>query len=388
MATPRIPVEPSVLVWARESLNLERPDAASKIGVSINVLSEWESGERQPTINQLRKAASTYKRPLAVLLLPEPPTDFSVPQDFREGPGTPSPNLMQEIRRAHEQRLVLMDIAQLRSDLVPVPMELPSLQGAEGDPERAGSILRAFVDVPLEEQRDWSDPREALNSWIHAIETRGILVIQTNRVDIAETRGFSIHADRYPVIAVNGSDWPHPKIFTTFHELAHLGLGTSAICDLHDVHPERFDVEALCNRIAAAALLPEHAVLEAVDSRRLPGSAGWSLESLGDVSSEFKVSREATLLRLVTLGRASWHDYSQLKPQMQRRYRRAFEAQRERMREAGGGPSYYTLVARNLGRVYTSTVLEAYRSDIISSLDVATYLGIRFKQLERFESVA
>lgn len=61
-------VKPSVLKWARESLNLPLADAAKKIGVKVSKLSEWESesGGSSPTIGQLRKAANAYKRPLAV----------------------------------------------------------------------------------------------------------------------------------------------------------------------------------------------------------------------------------------------------------------------------------------------------------------------------------
>lgn len=136
--------------------------------------------------------------------------------------------------------------------------------------------------------------RDALNGWISAVEARGVLVIQTDRVDTSETRGFFIHADRYPVIAANGSDWPRPKIFTIFHELAHLGLGRGELCDLHDRPPGSEDVEAGCNRIAAATLLPADAVRGVV----------------------------ADLL----------------KPELDERYREAFEVWRERMRESPGVP--------------------------------------------------
>lgn len=387
VASERIPVEPRVLVWARESLHLAPDQAASKLGVSLNVLTEWEDGDREPTISQLRRAAKVYKRPLAVLLLPDPPLDFSVPRDFREGPTEPSPKLAEEIRRAHEQRLVMEEISNLRLDLAPEPSEVPSLSRRD-DPEVSGQRLREFVGVSVEEQQSWASARDALNEWIAAVEARGVLIIQTDRVDTSETRGFSIHADRYPVIAVNGSDWPRPKVFTIFHELAHLGLGRGGICDLHDRPPGSEDVEALCNRIAAAALLPAEAVRQTVDDLRLPRPNGWSLDALGAVARRFRVSQETALLRLVTLNRAAWDDYTRLKPELEERYREAFEARRERMRESPGGPSYYVMRARNLGRTYTSTVLDAYRADAISSLDVATYLGIRFKQLPNLESVA
>ena len=79
----RIAVVPDVIIWARESAGLAPDQAAKKLTVSVSTLDGWETGETPPTIKQLRKAAKTYRRPLAVLLLPSPPTDFLPLQDFR-----------------------------------------------------------------------------------------------------------------------------------------------------------------------------------------------------------------------------------------------------------------------------------------------------------------
>jgi transcriptional regulator with XRE-family HTH domain len=104
-------IKPSVLKWARESLNLPLPDAAKKIGVKVSKLSEWESelGGSTPTIGQLRKAAHVYKRPLAVFFLPEPPRDFDALKDFRRLPDLTrlpaTPKLSLEIRRAQMRRI-------------------------------------------------------------------------------------------------------------------------------------------------------------------------------------------------------------------------------------------------------------------------------------------
>jgi transcriptional regulator with XRE-family HTH domain len=70
----RIPIEPSVLQWARTSAGFHDGLLAAKcLSVSENTVTKWEDGSLEPTIKQLRTIAKTYKRPLAVLLLPEPP---------------------------------------------------------------------------------------------------------------------------------------------------------------------------------------------------------------------------------------------------------------------------------------------------------------------------
>lgn len=66
--TGRIPalVEPSLLKWARERASLSLEDAAHKIGVDLEQLEAWESGEGGLSIPQLKKLADVYKRPLSV----------------------------------------------------------------------------------------------------------------------------------------------------------------------------------------------------------------------------------------------------------------------------------------------------------------------------------
>jgi transcriptional regulator with XRE-family HTH domain len=79
--------KPSLLVWTRESAGLDIPSAAKKIGVKHERLTEWEQGERRPTIPQLRRLAHVYRRPIAVFYLPSPPPPIHEPRDYRRLPG-------------------------------------------------------------------------------------------------------------------------------------------------------------------------------------------------------------------------------------------------------------------------------------------------------------
>lgn len=74
-------VKPELLVWARESAGYGLTDAARKIGVAPEKLGSWEKGTARLSIHQLQKAASVYKRPLAVFYLAEPPRTFVAMRD-------------------------------------------------------------------------------------------------------------------------------------------------------------------------------------------------------------------------------------------------------------------------------------------------------------------
>ncbi|PJN93187.1 hypothetical protein CNY89_22845, partial [Amaricoccus sp. HAR-UPW-R2A-40] len=73
---PKATINPALLVWARKSAGYEPDVAAGKLGVDEERLLAWEAGDEPPSIPQLRNMAELYKRPLAVLYLPKPPTTF------------------------------------------------------------------------------------------------------------------------------------------------------------------------------------------------------------------------------------------------------------------------------------------------------------------------
>jgi transcriptional regulator with XRE-family HTH domain len=84
--TPDALIKPELLIWARQSAGFSLDAAAAKLRVSEDRLRSWEAGEARPTIAQLRTAAKTYKRPLAIFYLPEPPLDFQPLRDYRRVP--------------------------------------------------------------------------------------------------------------------------------------------------------------------------------------------------------------------------------------------------------------------------------------------------------------
>lgn len=382
MASERIPLVPAVMTWARESVGLDVEEAARKIGVSAQVVQRWESGDAEPTIAQARKMAKAYRRPLAVLLLPEPARDFDALRDFRtvDGgrPRVWSYELHTEFRRAVMQRDVALELAEIAPQALPEPAPLPSLQ-LGSSAEVAGDTLRRFLGKDNRPNR-FRTPHEALQFWIAAVEGTGVLVMQTQRIPISEMRGFSIGEWPYPVVALNGSDYPRGRLFTLVHELVHLALNATGLCDLHDgantsSEPDR--VEQFCNRVAASVLMPSADVLGIPEVASASRSKDWLVPELDELSARYSVSSEAMLLRLISLQRASWETYRRRKTD----FEDAYLAAKERDRAATGGPSYYTVKARDLGRAYATGVLEAYAGQQISGVDASEFLAVKFSQL-------
>lgn len=395
MASTRVPVEPAVLAWARKTIGLDMIAAARRVQVSPSVLEQWEGGDLQPTIKQLRRAAKAYKRPLAVLLLDDVPRDFQPLRDYRRQPVSPvaqaSPELLAEVRRAQSQRDVTIELAEVVPNLIE-PTQLPTATLDE-DPEVVGGRLRAAVGVSSETQRGFPSPDVALRTWIQATEDLGVIVVQTSGVKREEIKGFSIGDRPHPVIAMNGSDWPRQRIFTLMHELAHVSLRAGGLCDLHEVRGRKLvlsgddRVEHFCNAVAASVLMVKDHVLAIPVVLRADQSTEWDLEEIRVLARRFEVSSESLLLRLISLNRASWELYWTIKPELDSRYEEAWELRRARQRDQEGGPSYYTIKARDLGRRYVRNVLEAYSARAISSAAVSDYLDIKFNNISRLAEV-
>ena len=156
--------KPELLVWARNSAGLSIEEAAKKVGVKPERLQQWETGEKQPTINQLRKLGKAYRRPMAVFFLPEPPRDFQPLRDFRrlvaDMPVAQSPQLRVEIRRAWNRR----DLAlQLYEQLGEQPPQFSYSVSISDDPDELAGRIRHTLGMSYDKQTQFRTPYEALN---------------------------------------------------------------------------------------------------------------------------------------------------------------------------------------------------------------------------------
>ncbi len=79
-----VSVEPTVLVWARESIGMTIDEVAKKIkDTTAKTVKNWEKGKEKPTFAQIERLSFIYKRPLSAFLLSAPPIEPPFPTDFR-----------------------------------------------------------------------------------------------------------------------------------------------------------------------------------------------------------------------------------------------------------------------------------------------------------------
>ncbi|MCB2178138.1 MAG: XRE family transcriptional regulator [Actinomycetales bacterium] len=375
----RLQVNPAVLEWARTTAGLDPETAARRVGVKASRVAEWEGGDVLPTIKQLRSLAAVYQRPLAALLLPAPLEDEKRPSlpDFRRAEkraGVNSTFLLKAIVRAQRQQEALREIA----DELDWPESETYAELALSDAMdvgKAGSALRAALQVDLLPRSVQRRPDDFLRELVRRAEELGVTVIQVQRVPTADMRGFSLGEGPFPVVALNGGDWPRGKVYTLLHELAHVGLRSSGLCDFQ--HADDPDLERRCEAIAASALMPAPVFLDRLGATR---GNSLSVDAARAIGADFGASGEAAVLRMIELGRATWEDYWRLKPDFEEAYAQ-YKREEKAKSEGKDSPIYYQLKARDLGRRFIRQVLEAYGEDAISTRDVVHLLEVPYDKL-------
>jgi Zn-dependent peptidase ImmA (M78 family)/transcriptional regulator with XRE-family HTH domain len=383
----RIPVRPDVLIWARETAGLDVPTAAVRLGVKIERVEEWEAGESTPTIGQVRAMADTYHRPLAALFMAEPIKNEKLAKlpDFRRPDKHDEilPKALQSaIMRAHRQRDAIIEISE-QLELPPSETQ-PSFTLDPHDPsDELGDKLRGVLSFDSIAQSVLSDPPALLRTLVRTTESLNVMVIQVQRVDVTEMRGFSLGEGLCPLIALNGADWPRGKIYSLLHELAHVGFRSNGLCDFE--HRSDDAIERKCDQVAAATLMPKAQFLATLG--KLTGK-DLSVDDARSVGKAFGASGEAAALRMVELGRAEWADYWRLKPDFDSAYRSFKAHEREQSAGQEAAPIFYPIRTRDLGRRFIRQVLDAHGENILSTRDVTQLLGISYDKVPKLARAA
>jgi Zn-dependent peptidase ImmA (M78 family) len=165
---------------------------------------------------------------------------------------------------------------------------------------------------------------------------------------------------------LNAADAISARIFTLFHEYAHLLTAHPGMCIPEEGHAqEPKPVETFCNRVAAAFLIPR----TDLDARlpELPTD-----EAIAELAMHYRVSRYVVLGRMRTLGAVSEHAYQQTR----RRWEMQAVVAPGPTRQQKGGPSRAERCLEARGRRFVSVVLKATERGFIPASDATGYLGI------------
>jgi|SRR5690606_16233721 Zn-dependent peptidase ImmA (M78 family)/transcriptional regulator with XRE-family HTH domain len=368
----QIPINPALLVWARQRAGLSLDAAAQK----FKRIADWEAGVSAPTYPQLEALSDTLKVPIAVFFFPEPPDVPPIQETFRTLPAAELDRLPSRVRmlmrKAKAMQINLTELTQGRNPaerLITRDLQFaPNVDIAE-----MATAVRQYIGVSVQKQQEWHNDDAALKEWRTALLNVGVFVFKDAfRAD--DFSGFCLYDEEFPIIYVNNSSTKTRQIFTYFHELAHLIFHTSGIDKIRDRYIDRLvgdarQIEVICNSFAAQLLLPEDAFQRAMAGRPATEATAEAL------ATQFHVSREVIFRRLLEQGRVT-----------EGQYERAVErwnAQRQVERAPGGNP-YWTKLAY-LGREYVALALSQYHQNRINEEQLADFLDTKPRHLGALE---
>lgn len=382
-------ITPNILKWARESARMTIEDASSKISVSIGKLNEWESGASQPTIRQAKTLAKVYKRPFALFFLPDVPRDFQPLQDFRrDGSKDLSTSSVFMIREIQQKQTWMSDVmVENQEEKLPF---VGRFSIKDNPIVVAKDILTTLKIDPASYNSD-----TPMRKWIDATEKNGIFVSRTSyihsrlKLDSKELQGFAI-ADPYaPFIFINSDDWNAPQLFTLVHELAHIWIAETAISNevgLEINNKDNFHpVELFCNEVAANALMPKEVV------SNFDVSTYQNSSNLFKIAKTIGVSSFSLLVRAMNLNLITPQAYKKLKKQVDFDYHEYLKKEAEKkamLKEKGkkGGPNYFLLQLNRNSRLFTQTVLDAFRGGYIEPTVASNLLNVQVNKFSKLES--
>lgn len=382
-------ITPNVLKWARESARMSEETAAAKVTVSVDRIKEWEAGTSQPTIKQAQSLAKAYKRPFALFFLPEIPRDFQPLQDFRKkGSKTLTTSSVFIIREIQQKQTWISEVFKENHE-----EKLPFVGrfSAKDSPQKLAEDILATLRInPVSYKSD-----NPIKEWIDAAETSGIFVSRTSfihsrlKLDSQELQGFAISDPYAPFVFINSDDWNAPQLFTLVHELAHIWIAATGISN--EVEPDlskkdKFHpIELFCNEVAANALMPKEIMLT------LDASTFQTSKEVFKAAKSFGVSSFALLVRAFNLNQISASNYQKLKRQADIDYadyvrREAEKKSKLKEKDKPSGPNYFLLQLNRNSRLFTQTVLDAFRGGIIEPTLASNLLNVQVNKFQKLES--
>lgn len=378
-------INPQILVWAREKAGQSVEEVAAAFKKDPEIVLSWEKGTAAPTYVQLEKLAyKVYKRPIALFFFPEPPAEPDPRQEFRTLPDSEIEDLSPDTRHKVREAVALqLSLAELTGGINPSPRRILR-DIAVSTPVSSDAIarrVREYLGLTLKEQSGWRGKEEALKAWRTAVEDAGIFVFKDSFKQ-RDVSGFSLYDEQFALIVINNSTAPSRQIFTLFHELAHLLLHESGVTKKDDRFVETLSgdarrVEVFCNQFAAEFLVPKEEFSNAVRQ------FGTSDQAVADLASQYNVSREVVLRRMLEMGLISSQRYRSQAAKWVEDYETARAANKDKR----GGGNYYNTQASYLSERYTNLAFSSYYRGGISVDKLADYLNINVKSLPGLEQV-
>lgn len=372
-----------VLSWAREKNELSQEGLAHNLGISVDKIESWESGEKFPTFRQAIDLAKALRIPFGYLFLTKPPIEELIISDFRT-------------IRDRKVRVVSVELIDMIYELLrkqqwyreylidegSKPLEFINKFTNDIDVDELSSYIRNTFDINVKEHTKAGSWDNYFRELINKLENKGVLVLRSGivgnntkrKLSLEEFRGFALCDEYSPIIFINCHDFKTSQIFTLIHELTHLLLGQSGISNPTIEYIFKKDdsaIEKFCNQIAADVLLPQEFFIQYWNNQIV------NIENIQNIARLFRVSTFVVLIKAFENKLFPLGEYTQLKLQLQNK-----QIEKEEDKSAGESGNFYNAFrARNSNTLINVIIGSALEGKELYK-EASDLLGIKVNTIE------
>ncbi len=348
-------INPKVLEWARREAGYTIDEISRRLDIEPERYAIWETtSSNDIPWGKLEEISKQYKRQLAVFFLPKAPPATQKPSDFR--------NLRLSSAGLSKETLLAIRRARKYLDLSTDMMGKDYWESKYTWIKEAHSPeqLRSRLAITVSDQQSFKYTSEAFKTWRNSIESIfGILVFQFS-LPLEEVQAFCM-ADTLPFGIVLNSGHPYTaRIFSLFHELAHIAQERSGICYPDDLDANQ-SFEFSCNNFAGKFLIPDDAVPLAT-----------TIEELTYHANKLKVSREVILRRNLERSFISRDRFFDLLAEVRKL---------PKLKKGGGAASAVERARTSRGQLFYDIVIQAVKANKLDYNTASDALGVKLNYL-------
>ena len=369
-----VEVVPQVLIWLRTSAGWKVEEVAKRLRTSTEVVTELESGKKNPTMGQLNILSEIYKRPIASFFLSKPKQERPMPKDYRFLPSKADifdRKTILAIRRTRSLQNLSKELSLNINYSTKANIKKAKLTD---NPELIASEYRQILNFNIEKQMKFRDAYKMMGHLRDVLEDLNILVFQFS-MPVEDARGFAL-ADEVPsIIVINTKDSIEARLFTLMHEFGHIILGETVI-DIPEVSSQaRNNIEAWCNAFSSAFLLPKEVSIDLFNKNKHNLTETITMNAL---SKKYKISKAVLLLKMVNLNYISRQEfesvlarYTPKETDVEKKAKKVMGMASDQKRLSEVGNKFLSLVANNFDR------------EFITYNDALSFLSIKSRNFDK-----
>jgi len=299
---------------ARISQGLSQTDLARKIGVSVETVSNWESGQRSPSPEAFTNLCQALGFPESFFQQEsQKGGDLQTAVFFRSFSGrTKKENLRLGIWRAWAGRILSI----LSRHIELPPITLPQVNWSNVDPAEDSS--EKIEALATECRRMWKLGDGPISHLTRLVEAMGVAVIRLNLEGLERVDAFSCWQDGRPLIFLIGKDSACRERMNVGHEILHLIAHRQIPQDELESGGLLERIEQEAKTFASALLLPattyprELYSFQMEQFRKLKGRWGVSIAGQGSRCKELEIFDETQFVQFRK--NLSWNKYIKKEP--------------------------------------------------------------------------